>query len=366
MLEVGNVVLMPQTGLVVTVKEQLAVSDSDASIVWRCTDEYGRKGYALREVWSERLSDIEAQVNVLLQLGSLSCDRIPEVIDFSIEHDSLQFKGLILMPLLKGSNLAKVLQNSGKNLSYHSRLEMAQSLLTQLTPCMQSIDNMVLHRNLVAQNILVDFNGGDAGQFSIVGFSSAVHKSLWVNYKWRDMSVAGDCRYWPAVSWRMYEGYRQTSFGQYLEKLDIHALGLIVLEILGTGAMDHLTVDEYELVQAWRAYINWANQVHQSSACSNPVPSLNIYLGRIRAALQPLKSLHVVYHVLERMLCFDEKCCVCDWDFVVSKMEESTAEPVILPNQFFSQPVTAVSSALDLKKQLSPATTGYAQVRNYY
>jgi len=152
---------------------------------------------------------------------------------------------------------------------------LARALLLQLGPVFEDISKLAYHRDVNAHNILIDLAptpeegspraGGNAAvadgeaispNYGLVDFGLAVDTVSWQGEEgsspsasrpsrigasgvstWHYLDVGGDCRYWPLSAWVQFlAGWRELGaspplYFEYLNRLDIHALGITGLQV---------------------------------------------------------------------------------------------------------------------------------------
>lgn len=154
---------------------------------------------------------------------------------------------------LKGDNGAPAARTVEKH--FAEACFFARELLTQLVPCFEQISAIALHRDTNSHNILIDNSSGKP-QYGLVDFGLAVDSICWRSDEasgasgrhsrvgkdgvctWHFLDVGGDCRYWPLSAWMQFlAGWHELdaipalSF-EYKMQLDLHALGVTVMQIL--------------------------------------------------------------------------------------------------------------------------------------
>jgi len=114
------------------------------------------------------------------------------------------------------------------------------SLLSQLSAAFQSISVVALHRDISAVNVLVSMSkGASHPEFGLIDFGLATEIETWEK-QMAHVCTVGNGFYWPVSSWYIFmyggpkllehEGLRM----EYLTQLDLHALGVLSLEVFLT------------------------------------------------------------------------------------------------------------------------------------
>ena len=327
-------IIFTKTGSVVTVHE--AIGQGSFATVYRAKEQDGKE-YALKKIQGngrQSLDQSRSEINILLALRKHNVST-PVIYDYevcSLEGD--QYTCYILTSMEKGIPLGAFLDQHV--LSYTQRLEICAVMLEQLVPTMKVIDSICCHRDLTPSNILFDYHNM---KFTIIDFGLAVDKNSWWLYRWRDVSIGGDCRFWPVSGWRMlldgWTGLSGVCIDHYRERLDMHSLGLSAVTILCTGLDDGITNG---LVYEWREYMKKANQAWQVFyscfrtqgnwvQCKmildkqlNVISETRSSLRRIRRKLCQLKATHPVFGICEHMLCVDETGTGPNWKYIRSKV----------------------------------------------
>lgn len=147
--------------------------------------------------------------------------------------------------------------------------KFARSLLFQMVCTFECMSTVVYHRDVSPHNILIDVSDPRNLSFGLVDFGLSIDRQSWHgpkgNTSWHYVDIGGDCRYWPVSVWIMFIGgsdelERQLPLSQeYQTRLDFHALGITVLEILmSLLPPTALATDEmWALQAAWEQY--WQN-----------------------------------------------------------------------------------------------------------
>lgn len=182
---------------------------------------------------------------------------------------------------------------SAESLAYcQEAFHLARELLLQLVPAFeQHVAGLAYHRDVNAHNILID-RRGNVVRYGLVDFGLAVDVSCWHGEdpcsspsrpsrvgqdgasSWHQLDVGGDCRYWPVSAWVQFLlGWTEveatsTLRREYVNRLDLHSLGLTALQVLvdllpasldmalsGTGTTDFVS-ELFSLRSAWERY--WA------------------------------------------------------------------------------------------------------------
>jgi hypothetical protein len=125
----------------------------------------------------------------------------------------------------------------------------ASELVHQLAPSFEKISAHAFHRDVNSHNILID--GGDRMKpnYNLVDFGLAVDLKNWEGPQvspssWHLVDICGDCRYWPMGAWLQFEcGWQELAkypglATEYQTHLDLHALGITVLQVLAGMAVE--------------------------------------------------------------------------------------------------------------------------------
>ena len=325
----GQILEFTKSGNLVVVRRKLA--SGCFGDVFQVMDRDGLV-LAVKEcrVDSEReLRQIESEINTLSSLRGLGSNTPTYVDHFVGAIENGSFECLILMSLEPGIPVQASISSHAE-----CKMQLALNMLTQLLPTLKLLDTVCCHRDLNNHNILFD---EPSGKFSVVDFGLAVEKNDWWHYKWRDSSVGGDPRYWPACSWRMLlDGWaRMTPLGteQYKEKLDMHSFAISLLEVICSGSCP------VPLKSAWDTY--WADATRFASlfhSCfmskgdwsmtKQDLSKLDVIrntaknLKQLKRALRTLRSSHFLFTIIERMLCVNEMSATASWSYISNAIEE--------------------------------------------
>jgi serine/threonine protein kinase len=119
-----------------------------------------------------------------------------------------------------------------------------RALLSQLAFIFDCMSPVVYHRDVSPHNILIDANDSTNPLFGLVDFGLGIDMQSWSGPKgptsWHYADIGGDCRYWPISVWTMFvSGSRELDkkpalSREYQQRLDFHAVGITVLEVLMT------------------------------------------------------------------------------------------------------------------------------------
>jgi len=178
-------------------------------------------------------------------------------------------------------------------------VEFTRQLLLQLSPAMEHISKLALHRDANAHNILIETQDGQAS-FGLCDFGLAVDEYCWqledpdspeLNgdrptrigpdksaKTWHHLDVGGDCRYWPVSAWVQFlhgcgelEKFPHLRF-EYQVLLDLHSLGITAVELF-VQLMPIATFSEsehgiwpqalYKLQCAWTGYWDTVTPLHR-------------------------------------------------------------------------------------------------------
>lgn len=158
---------------------------------------------------------------------------------------------------------------SAKARRFLEACHIARELVSQLSPVLGRIASVAYHRDVNSHNIMVD---ATRLRFGLVDFGLAVDIAKWRGpigaSSWHLVDIGGDCRYWPMSAWLQFEcGWQElakypTLAAEYRTRLDLHALGLVALQVVATlcplsgpdepetGLPEGVTA----LLVAWRQY----------------------------------------------------------------------------------------------------------------
>jgi serine/threonine protein kinase len=142
----------------------------------------------------------------------------------------------------------------------------ATSLLLQLSAIFERMASVVYHRDVSPHNVLIDVADPQNPNFGLVDFGLGIDVQSWIGPKgstsWHHVDIGGDCRYWPVSVWIMFvDGSPELDqmpalSREYQERLDFHAVGITVLEVLmqllPQAALDAEAIQG--LRSAWTAY----------------------------------------------------------------------------------------------------------------
>jgi hypothetical protein len=148
----------------------------------------------------------------------------------------------------------------------------ARLLLAQLASMFDCMSAVVYHRDVSPHNVLVDVEHSSGPQYGLVDFGLGIDLHSWHGQKgqssWHYVDIGGDCRYWPVSVWIMFIGgsdelERYPALAQeYQTRLDLHAVGITVLEVLlALLPAAALASEEMRNLQAaWNQY--WHDATH--------------------------------------------------------------------------------------------------------
>jgi hypothetical protein len=128
------------------------------------------------------------------------------------------------------------------------------------------MSSVVYHRDVSPHNVLIDVSDSQTPNFGLVDFGLGIDVQSWIGPKsscsWHHVDIGGDCRYWPVSVWIMFvDGSPELDqmpalSREYQERLDFHAVGITVLEVLmqllPQAALDAEAIQS--LRAAWSAY----------------------------------------------------------------------------------------------------------------
>lgn len=158
----------------------------------------------------------------------------------------------------------------------------ASMMLRDLAPTLHYLSEIAVHRDVNCRNILVheDLSTGNL-VFNLVDFGLAVANEKWTpkpginpdmeEYEgdWRCIDIGGDIRYWPPGCWLLYTHgvmfleHCEGLCWQYVNKLDVHGLGLTALRLVCARALmlpeeddnvEQVPASLRSLFTAWEGY----------------------------------------------------------------------------------------------------------------
>lgn len=139
----------------------------------------------------------------------------------------------------------------------------SRSLLSQLASIFECMAPVVYHRDVSPHNILIDVESSNNPRFGLVDFGLGIDLQSWHGQKgpssWHYVDIGGDCRYWPVSVWIMFVGGSDELdklphlSKEYQTRLDFHALGITVLEIL----MSLLPASAFAIDEIWSLQAAW-------------------------------------------------------------------------------------------------------------
>jgi serine/threonine protein kinase len=115
--------------------------------------------------------------------------------------------------------------------------EIACQMLQQVDGALTQISAKAYHRDIKAENIMVNSITSNDLEFNIVDFGLAVDATCWRQGSWIHQNISGDCRYWPTSGWLALESgtselQRHSWLAhEYATKLDRHALGITAIQL---------------------------------------------------------------------------------------------------------------------------------------
>ena len=275
-----------------------------------------------------------SEISILRQIADLRIN-VPRIVDsFEIEE-----AGRMVIVMTKEPGIPLDVYIRASKLSFCRRLVLVADIIRLLGPTCKVLDSICCHRDLNSHNILIQERPGNDPSLTIIDFGLAQEKGDWIVWRWRDSPVGGDPRYWPCCSWRvLINGWRDivsTACGeeQYKEKLDMHSLGISLVELLVCELDD---LDDDFLVEVlritfktyWRCSALFANLFLQGCKSGGDWNTLvqNQVVGTTRnnlrglkSALKGLRQSYPAIHIIERMLCIDETTMTGSWTYIINK-----------------------------------------------
>jgi len=122
--------------------------------------------------------------------------------------------------------------------------KFARDMLSQLAFIFECMSPVVYHRDVSPHNILIDIMNSSGFKFGLVDFGLGSDLQSWHGPQgagsWHHADIGGDCRYWPISVWVMFvsgaeELTKAVALGkEYQTRLDFHAVGITVLEVVMT------------------------------------------------------------------------------------------------------------------------------------
>lgn len=123
------------------------------------------------------------------------------------------------------------------SMAFGSACHLTVALLSQLAPVFATLQDIAFHRDVSAQNLMLDDSGGGP-LFGLIDFGLAMEVPRWLQ-GWRTEDVGGDPRYWSPAHWmKGFFGVDCVEFEQpalgylFRERLDHYSLGVVALELL--------------------------------------------------------------------------------------------------------------------------------------
>eukprot|EP00928_Gymnodinium_smaydae_P054524 TRINITY_DN3827_c0_g1_i2.p1 TRINITY_DN3827_c0_g1~~TRINITY_DN3827_c0_g1_i2.p1 ORF type:complete len:830 (+),score=103.66 TRINITY_DN3827_c0_g1_i2:68-2491(+) len=269
--------------------------------VWSATDQVGNAA-VIKEIkcpTRKQLDNVANEAGVVQTLGDAGVQGIPLLLGMKCRritpgHDG--WRVWLAMTRLPGQQVDHFLTERRARLALdvrhdiHSDMRclakaasLAKTMLSQVSPIFQRLNQRVYHRDATARNILVEAGKGSSfAQFSVVDFGLAVDARSWVDVegdssggRWRRRGVSGDGRYWPASAWLLFESDSPDELAsnspfayEYQHRLDIHSVGIAALQILveslpnldgmltETPGLEGLLASMMRLRTIWQTYWN--------------------------------------------------------------------------------------------------------------
>lgn len=240
--------------------------------------------------------------------------------------------------------------------------KMAEALVRQIGPTLQSLAPLAWHRDVNSHNVLVSTSheadgpmayAGSAGQllcdspedsgygatYWLIDLGLAVDAQSWVSPEgnmqdgaWRVTDIGGDCRYWPASSWMVhlygadYLVGREDFCRQYQWRLDSFGLGITAVELLCSTALAARLAGAppeeggaslndarwARVLDAWQKYYDragtWWEQIYAVFSCGGDFRPVHAWLSEEQVADQVVELMGDLREGLrECMACSDQR-----------------------------------------------------------
>lgn len=121
--------------------------------------------------------------------------------------------------------------------SFGGACHLTATLLSQLSPVFSALQDIAFHRDISAQNLMLDDSGGRL-DFGLIDLGLAIDTPRWLQ-GWRTEDVGGDPRYWSPAHWvKGFFGVDCLELEQpalaylFRERLDHYSFGIVALELL--------------------------------------------------------------------------------------------------------------------------------------
>jgi len=295
--------------------------------------------------------------------------RFPRLIGSETKRDlSGQTRVYGVMESVPGKPLDSYTEKNAPQLPLTESCAMTRALLAQLSPTLERVAEVAIHRDINAHNILVHvledgasrFEGAGAGDnekysFTLIDFGLAVDMRTWKDGVWRTHDIGGDCRYWPVSSWKQFvHGFKYLEGAgehceHYRSMLDVHSLGLTAVQLFAsTCKLTGLPPEDplVKLRQSWDTYWTAATEywkqlysvfrhngdwgalkkdfMYKQVADTTGKNLLNLMM-RLEACAKEIPAHKRLFKCLARTLDVE----ACDWKVVRQFLEraETTAAP---------------------------------------
>jgi len=216
--------------------------------VWAAAPCQGYGKVAVKEVCgcsTFAMKNVELEVALLRELGD-GGNTVPSLMGSQLDVSGNFWRIRMAMDRIPGDVLQRAI--IGQRAALPNGVELGpclvqacvflRTLLQQMLPAMERVSALVFHRDLHAQNIVLDATEFGRPRFVMIDFGLAVHAEAWRRGGWRKRGVAGDSRYWPVSQWAMFEhdehwlSNDEDLRHEYEEHLDLHSLGLTSMQVL--------------------------------------------------------------------------------------------------------------------------------------
>jgi hypothetical protein len=269
-------------GRTYTVQKELGKGSFGA--VWSVVDEKGRH-LALKEIACKSEQDARHAMNefILMQLayagnGNVNC---PQCYAYDcLRTDSKTWTVFCVMECVRGAPLDNATVPLRSRLPQDEACVLAGMCFEQLAPTFCRLARTAVHRDVNAHNVLLHMKGEDisTARFTLIDFGLAVDIRDWQRWKWRELGVSGDARYWPCSAWLMLYNElmhpgREAYMQHYIHMGDIYAYALTVVQML-VEVMDRRCTLAKILGRAWNTYwmsaVKFWERVHATFTIEDP------------------------------------------------------------------------------------------------
>merc|ERR1719329_821128 len=126
------------------------------------------------------------------------------------------------------------------SMDFEGACRLVARLLTQLSPVLSALQDIAVHRDISAHNLMIDDTPcalGGCPDFTLIDFGLAVEVPDWLQ-NWRKYDISGDPRYWSPAHWlklffgpEMLERDHPALARLFQDRVDHYAFGILVLEL---------------------------------------------------------------------------------------------------------------------------------------